>query len=59
MNTNDPFIIMPREAARTPMYLRLHPDTIKRLKVLENNTGINKAEIVQQALDFALERLSL
>ena len=55
----DKFVISPKAAPRTAFYLRLRPDTLEKLNQLEKKTTVRRAEIIQQALDYALERLEL
>lgn len=53
------FLVLEQKQARLiPMYVRLRSDTVRRLKELEQETEIKKAEIVQQCVDFALERIA-
>lgn len=54
-----PFVIKARKAAREPLYMRLAPETIKQLADLEKETGVNRSEIVQQAIDYAIKRLEI
>lgn len=52
------FLVLEQKQARLiPMYVRLRSDTVKRLLELERKTGIKKAEIAQQCIDFALDRI--
>ena len=53
------FVIKQRDAAREPLYVRLSPDLIERLDRLAKNTGVNRADIIQQGLEFALEHLEV
>ena len=53
------FVIKARDDARVPMYMRLHPDLIKRLNTLAKNTGVSRADIIQQGLEFALMHLEV
>lgn len=54
-----PFLIKRREPARQTLFVRLHPQTIERLDNLANNTGVKRGDIIQQALEYALERLEV
>jgi len=54
-----PFVIKARDAAREPLYVRITPDMIERLNNLQRNTGINRSDIIQQALEYALEHLEV
>lgn len=56
---SEKFIIEPKAAPRVTTFVRLAPATIARLNELEKHTGVKRAEIIQQALNFALERLEL
>jgi len=53
------FTLTPRKTARVSMFMRLSPDLIKRLNNLQKNTGINKSDIIEQALEYALGRLEV
>lgn len=54
-----PFIIKDKIPPRESFYLRLNPNTLERLNELEKTTGVRRAEIIQQCVDYALERLKL
>ena len=56
---DEKFVITQKEAAREPLYVRLKPQTIEKLNDLQKATGVNRADIIQQALEFALDRLEI
>ena len=58
-DNDENFVIVPRQPARETFYVKLRPATLERLNELEKLTAVRRAEIVQQALDYALERLEL
>ena len=49
----------PEKPVTVSLYLRLTPQMIKRLDNIEKNTGVNRADIIQQALEYALARLEV
>jgi len=53
------FTIKARDAARESLYVRLAPTMIDRLNALQKDTGVNRADIIQQALEYALEHLEV
>jgi len=56
---SEKFVLTRQTPAKEPLYVRLSPDLIERLNRTAKNTGINRAEIIQQALEYALERLEV